>query len=86
MSATPESQTYVAWNPCGCIGGAVVNDPEHARDVATNVASFIRQGCTVDLRPTGWVRSPECSFSACVDNPSCVRAPKRKASLQAAML
>ena len=72
------SQTYVAWNPCGCLGGAVVDSPEHRRDTAKAVGDFIRYGCRVELRDTGWVRSDECSFSRCVDNPDCVRAPKQR--------
>lgn len=85
MIATTESQTYVAWNPCGCMAGAVVNDLGRPLVVANDVARFIRAGCTVELRPTEWLRSPECSLAACSDNPACVRAPKTPA-VQKAML
>ena len=80
-----ESQTYVAWNPCGCLGGAVVFDREQPSRTASAVAAFIRHGCTVELKPTEWVRSPECSLLACVDNPSCVRAPRKDRAQQEAM-
>lgn len=70
-----EPATYVAWNPCGCIGGLCVDSPEHKRDTAKFVADMIRHGCTVELKSTEWVRT-ECPIAACVDNPACARAPK----------
>lgn len=71
-----ESETYVAWNPCGCVAGVTVNDPNYQRDVAKAVADFIRAGGRVELKPTEWVRTTPNLFAACSDNPECRRRPK----------
>lgn len=75
---TTEAKTYLARNPCGCICGAVVDAPEHKRDTAREIAAWLRLGCTIETVETAWVRSGECSFAACADNPDCVRAPKER--------
>ena len=77
-------QTYVAWNPCGCMAGACVNDPNHIRETAKMVGDFIRSGCTVELVRTEWVRKTA-SFAPCVDNPACVRLPRRARAKQTAL-
>lgn len=70
-------KSYLALNPCGCFAGAVVNNTEHPREVAKDVASFVRYGCTVTLVDTEWIRT-ECDWKACANNPDCVRMPKPK--------
>lgn len=39
---------YVAKKPCGCICSAVVDEPNHKRDVAKDVAEWIREGLTIE--------------------------------------
>lgn len=36
--------SYISIQPCGCLGIAVVDNPEHKRDVAKEVAKAIRLG------------------------------------------
>lgn len=38
---------YVATAPCGCISGAVVDDPDYPADTARAVAEFVRDGSTI---------------------------------------
>lgn len=38
---------YVGKLPCGCTGGAVVDDPERKEHTATCVSDLIAAGCTV---------------------------------------
>lgn len=43
-----ESMSYISRRPCGCLSMAVVDNPEHKRDVAKEVAKAIRLGETVE--------------------------------------
>ena len=44
-----EKNIYVAVDTDGFLAGAVVNDPEYKKDVAKDVALFIKRGCSVEL-------------------------------------
>ena len=39
-----EPETYIGVKPCGCLGMAVVDDPEHKKDMAREVAKSLRRG------------------------------------------
>lgn len=73
-----ESMTYIGRNQCGCVGLLVVDNPEHARDVAKEIGRAIRQGMSVERVKTGWVRSKECSLAPCPDAQPCVRDQERR--------
>ena len=51
-----EPQTYLGLEPCGCLGAAVVNNPEHLEDVVKAVRKMFRKGMTVELVDTQTVR------------------------------
>lgn len=51
------SYSYVSRQPCGCLGVAVVDNPEHRRDVAKEVAKAIRCGEIVERVATDSVRT-----------------------------
>jgi hypothetical protein len=42
---------YIAVEPCGCVTGAVVDAPGRPREVAKDVAAFVRQGSAVERVP-----------------------------------
>ena len=50
------SDCYVAIKPCGCVVAACVINPEHRKDTAKSVASWVRDGLRVDTKPVEWVR------------------------------
>jgi hypothetical protein len=39
---------YVGIKACGCIVAATVDNPQHKREVAKDIAGFIRQGLSVE--------------------------------------
>ena len=39
-----EYESYIGVKPCGCLGMAVVDDPEHKKDMARAVAKSLRRG------------------------------------------
>lgn len=55
-----ESMAYVGIAGCGCIKGAAVDVPEHARETAKFVADFIKRGYKIErwecskVRETKW--------------------------------
>ena len=51
------SDCYIAIKPCGCAVAAVVIVPEHAKDVAKTVASWVRDGLRIETRSVEWVRA-----------------------------
>ena len=53
---TTESETYIGVKPCGCLIMAIVDRPEHQKDVAKEVAKAIREGLKVSRVPTQQVR------------------------------
>lgn len=40
--------SYVGYAPCGCMKAAIIDDPARPREVAREVASWIRSGLTVE--------------------------------------
>lgn len=50
------SYSYISRQPCGCLGMAVVDNPEHRRDVAKEVAKAIRCGEIVEGVTSDYVR------------------------------
>jgi hypothetical protein len=42
---------YIGVEPCRCCTAAVVDDPKHKKDVAEDVANFIRLGLTIERVP-----------------------------------
>ena len=51
------SMSYVARKPCGCVSMAIVDNPDHKREVAREVAKAVRLGETVDRLPVEDVRT-----------------------------
>ncbi|KKL78742.1 hypothetical protein LCGC14_2021750 [marine sediment metagenome] len=52
----PDSFSYVAFQSCGCLAMAMVDNPEHKRDVAREMAKGIRQGYSFHRLTTQQVR------------------------------
>ena len=50
------SMSYVGRAKCGCIQIAIVDNPEHIRDVAKEVGKAIRLGYHVERVTSSWVR------------------------------
>ena len=48
---------YVGVKKCGCAVAAVVDNPDHAKDVAKEVADFIKSGLTIERVPVEVVRA-----------------------------
>lgn len=67
--ADPEPMAYIGRAPCGCIRMAVVDDPNHKRDVAREIANAVKHGEAVErvtceyVRQTKWTR-PDCTEHA----------------------
>jgi len=40
--------SYIGRKPCGCMVTAIIDNPDTSRAVATEVASWLRQGLTVE--------------------------------------
>ncbi len=59
-----ESMTYVARAKCGCLKMAAVDNSEHKKDVAKEIAKAIRLGETVDRIPTAQVREMDWTCEA----------------------
>lgn len=57
--------SYVALRKCGCICGAVLDDPEEARETWAAVAEWIRVGRTVSRVPNDLVRRAEWRCDRC---------------------
>ena len=72
--------TYIGRLPCGCVAFAVIDDPTRLDDVATEVATAIRAGLTIEVQDVSFVRAhwgPGCA--------QC-RKPKAKAVQEALQL
>jgi len=65
MSET--SMSYISRKPCGCLSMAVVDNPEHKKDVANEIAKAVRRGETVDRVTSEQVRTMDwkCPEHAC---------------------
>lgn len=53
------SMAYIAREKCGCITMATVDDPEHKREVAKQIAKAVRLGETVERVTCEYVRTTE---------------------------
>ena len=42
------THAYIAKAPCGCIVAAVVDSSEHKKDVAKDIASFLKDGLAIE--------------------------------------
>ena len=51
------SDSYIGQKECGCLVMAVVNNPDHRREVAREVSRAIRGGLQVSIVPTEQVRT-----------------------------
>lgn len=51
-----DTRTYVGRKPCGCAVAAMVDRGDHPREVAKEIASWVRHGLTVENRTASWVR------------------------------
>ena len=47
---------YIGREKCGCVTVAIVDNPEHKKATAKEVAKCIREGMTVELMPVEAVR------------------------------
>lgn len=57
-----EFMNYIAREKCGCITCACVDNPEHKRDVAKSIASWVRDGLTVERVSSDLIKG---SFGRC---------------------
>jgi hypothetical protein len=55
-----ESMAYIGKKSCGCIVAACVDNPEHKREIARNLAEWIRDGLTIERVTCDFVRN--CKF------------------------
>ena len=59
--------SYVGLKPCGCMGGAVSEDPDRKPQVGKQINDFIRRGWTVERKPSTYIldhlteHCPECA-------------------------
>lgn len=60
--------SYVARKACGCMVGATVDDPAHKKDVAREIAEWVREGLTIE-RVTHDVVRKEFMGSKCPHEP-----------------
>ena len=51
--------SYIARKPCGCITMACVDNPEHKRETAKEVAKAIRLGETIDRVTSEYIRTTD---------------------------
>ena len=52
-----ESMSYISKKPCGCLAMAVVDNPDHKKETAKEIARAIRAGETVERVTTEQVRT-----------------------------
>lgn len=43
-------------HPAGTVAAAIVDDPAREKDVAKQVAQWMREGCIIERVPVEWVR------------------------------
>ena len=58
-----ESMAYIGRRPCGCIVFAIMDNPEHRKDVARELGKAIREGLTVERVAAEVVR--QSTFGCC---------------------
>lgn len=47
---------YVGRKVCGCVCAAIVDDPAHKKEVAEDIADWIKSGLTIDRVSVEYVR------------------------------
>ena len=57
MAMSSESMSYIAKKPCGCLSMAIVDNPDHKKDVAKEISKAVRLGETVERVTTETVRT-----------------------------
>ena len=67
-STTSESKTYVGLHTCGGWLACIVNNPEHAKDTAKEVSSWVKSGLTVSLVETQSIRDGSTPMCECPRN------------------
>lgn len=60
---------YVARRSCGCICGAIIDMPNHPKDVAKAVAGWIEAGLTIERASVDEVRVSFHSIESCPHQP-----------------
>lgn len=60
-----ESMAYIARRPCGCFCAALVDNSDHAKDTAKEVAKLIRDGYAVERVTVEAVRTGPWSCAKC---------------------
>lgn len=45
---TSTNMSYISKKPCGCLSMAIVDNPDHKKDVAREIAKAIRLGETIE--------------------------------------
>jgi NADPH:quinone reductase-like Zn-dependent oxidoreductase len=53
---------YVGIKNCGCMVAAMVDNPEHKKDTAKEIAKWIREGLTIERVTAEYVRE---NFKKC---------------------
>lgn len=48
---------YIAREKCGCVTGATIDNPQHRKEVAKDVAAWVRDGRIVERVDSGYVRA-----------------------------
>ena len=51
-----EYKSYVSKKSCGCVCMAIIDNPDHKKDVAKEIAKAVRLGETIERMPTETVR------------------------------
>lgn len=58
--AEPTVWAYAARSACGCIRGATVDNPDHAKEDRRNVMEFMKLGDTIERMTVEQVRTDLC--------------------------
>lgn len=75
-----EAMAYIGRDANGCVLAATVDDPKHIRDVAREIASWVRLGDTLERMAVEQVRALDFGHrSGCPLDPRVIRAAKRAA-------
>jgi hypothetical protein len=48
--------SYIGREPCGCVTCATVDDEDHKKDIAKDIARWVRWGLTIERVPHEYVR------------------------------
>lgn len=59
---------YIAKAPCGCLVAVSVDSQEHKKDVAKDIAGFIKDGLIIERHPIEEVRKMDFGHK-CKDTP-----------------